>query len=81
MYPVILTPFGFSLHFYPYGIEGDNKSFFEHSMQANHFEPTKSSKSDFGHFWPFFGAPGPKFGTPLAQTHSQLCQNINQDVL
>ena len=32
-------------------------------------------------FWPCLGAPGPKLGTPLAQTHSQLCQNLNQDVL
>ena len=32
----------------------------------------------FGPFWPFLGGPGPKFGTPPAQTHSQLCQNLRQ---
>ena len=35
----------------------------------------------FRPFWPFLGAPGTKFGTPPAQTHSQLCQNLRQDVL
>ena len=53
IYPVIQTPFGFPLHFYPnYGIEGGNKSFFEHSMQDKHFEPPESSKSDFCQFGP-----------------------------
>ena len=37
----------------------------------------------FGQFWTFWailGAPGPKFGTPPAQTHSQLCQNLNLEI-
>ena len=35
----------------------------------------------FGQFWPFLGAPGPKFGTHPTQTHSQLCQNLSLYVL
>ena len=35
----------------------------------------------FGQFWPFVGAPGLKLGTSPAKTHSQLCQNLSQDVL
>ena len=33
-------------------LKGENKSFFERSIQANHFEPTESSKSDFCQFGP-----------------------------
>ena len=44
-----------------------------------------AQKSDFGHFWTilalFWALRGLKFGTPPAQTHSQLCQNLIQDVL
>ena len=41
----------------------------------------RSYLGNFGPFWAILGAPGPKYGTPPAKTHPQLCQNLNQDVL
>ena len=41
----------------------------------------RSYLGNFGPFWAILVAPGPKFGTPPAQTHSQLGQNFNQDIL
>ena len=35
----------------------------------------------FDHFGPFWPLRGQKFGTHPTQTHSQLCQNLSQDVL
>ena len=40
----------------------------------------RSYLGNFGPFWAISGTPGPKFGTPSTQTHSQLCQNLNLDI-
>ena len=55
------------------------------SMPFQPFGTTRVLKVIFWSFlaifvqcWPFLGAPGPKFGTSPAKTHSQLCQNLRQ---